>query len=42
MKNASNKALVSLNYDVVVVKSEFERLSGVDVWVVNPSRFSPK
>jgi hypothetical protein len=40
MKNTLNDAdlaLVSLNCGVVVVKLEFERLSGVGVWMVNPS-----
>jgi hypothetical protein len=40
MKNTLNNAdvaLVSLNCGVVV-KSEFERLSGVGVWMVNPSK----
>jgi hypothetical protein len=41
MKNTLNDAdvaLVSLNYGVVVAKSEFERLSGGGVWMVNPSK----
>jgi hypothetical protein len=41
MKNTLNDAdvaLVSLNYGFIVVKSEFERLSGVGVWMVNSSK----
>ena len=39
MKSTSNNPnimLVSLNCGAVVVKSEFEWLSGVGVWLVNP------
>jgi hypothetical protein len=41
MKNTLNNTdivLVSLNCGVIIVKPEFERLSGVGVWMVNPSK----